>query len=199
MKISLIGRRYVVKDGSYSKDLSSNCKFPLLHGQEGIIIRQPYIECTNGEEELFVDIIIPNNPFYKYQYRVLFCEWGLLDKGERKQNKNAVLGLVGAIYRPTYNASNCHILDNDIIEGYLSNVDCEILSLPYNKTFPSLFEENKIETVKVINVRSLETGIEYVIDFKNEWIPKYNDTYILKEYNYDNKWNFCPHCGRKLK
>ena len=41
MEISLIGRRYKVKDNSYSKDLSGNCQFPLLGGQEGIIIHQP--------------------------------------------------------------------------------------------------------------------------------------------------------------
>jgi hypothetical protein len=194
MKISLIGHRYVVKDGSYSKDLSGNCEFPHLSGQESIIIRQPYTECVNDKEELFVDIVIPNNPFYKYQYRVLFCEWGLLDKGKRKQNKSAVLGFVGTIYHPTYNASNCRMLDNDIIEGYLSHVDCEIISLPYNKTFQSIFEENKIETVKVINVRSLETGIEYCIDYRKDWIVR--DTHNGIE---DSEWNFCPHCGKILK
>lgn len=199
MEKSLIGCRYVVKDSSYARDLSGNCKFPLLHGQEGVIIRQPYIEFVNGKQLLFVDIVIPNNPFYKYHYRVLFLEWGLLDKGKREQNKNAVTGLVGAIYHPTYNTGNCRMADNYMIGGYLSGVDCEILSLPFNKTLPPLFEEDKIKTVKVIYVRSLKTGIKYVIDFKNEWITKYSTTYIPKEYNYDNKWNFCPHCGKKLR
>lgn len=198
MEISLIGRRYEVQDNSYSKDLSGNCQFPLLCGQEGII-HQPYTECHKGRVHLFVDIVIPNNPFYKHHYRVLFYEWGLSSKSEREQNKNAVLGLVGAIYHPTYNASFCRVLDQELAEGYLSGVDCEILSLPYKKTFQPRFKNNEIKTVKVINVRSLETGIEYIIEFKNDWLPKYGTTYIPKEFNNDNEWNFCPHCGKRLK
>ena len=37
MEKSLIGRRYVVKDNSYSKDLSGTCHRPLLYGQTCII------------------------------------------------------------------------------------------------------------------------------------------------------------------
>jgi hypothetical protein len=199
MEKSLIGRRYVVKDNSYIKDLSGNCKCPLLCGQEGIIIHHPYTECHNGRIHLFVDIVIPNNTFYKYHYRVLFFEWGLLDKVEREQNKNAVLGLVGAIYHPTYNSSFCCVLGQDLVEGYLSGVDCEILSLPYYKTFQSRFKSDEIKRVSVINVRSLETGIEYIIEYKVEWLPKYGTTFIPKEFNNDDEWNFCPHCGKKLR
>ena len=44
MEKSLIGRRYVVKDCSYIKDLSGNCQFPRLYGQTCIIIHHPYTE-----------------------------------------------------------------------------------------------------------------------------------------------------------
>ena len=44
-----------------------------------------------------------------------------------------------------------------------------------------------------IVVRSFETGIEYFIPYKEEWVVKPIPT------NEDNDWNFCPHCGKKLR
>lgn len=189
MEKSLIGRRYVVRDNSYSKDLSGNCLFPTLAGQEGIIIHNPYTECVKGRENLFVDIVIPNNFYYKHHYRVLFREWGLLDKGDIK------LDNFNTIYCPDYNASHCRMLDNDMVEGYLLGVNCEILSSPYCRTFQDLY--NPKQTTKkslVIDVRSLETGIEYCIDYRKDWVVK--DTHNGVE---DSEWNFCPHCGKKLR
>lgn len=188
MEISLIGRRYVVKDNSYSKDLSGICQYPTLAGQEGIIIHQPYIECVNGREILFVDIVIPNNFFYKHHYRVMFMEWGLLDKGDIKIDD------FKTIYLPDYNASNCRMLDNDMIEGYLAGVNCEVLSKPYYRTFKNRFIPKQTEKALVIDVRSLETGIEYCIDYRKNWIVR--NTHNGVE---DSEWNFCPHCGKKLQ
>ena len=87
MEKSLIGRRYVVKDCSYIKDLSGNCQFPRLYGQTCIIIHHPYTECVKGKTLLFVDVVVPNNVFYPNHYRVLFYEWALLDKSKREQTK----------------------------------------------------------------------------------------------------------------
>ena len=188
MEISLIGRNYVVKDNSYSKDLSGNCLHPTLAGQKGIIIHQPYTECVKGKEYLFVDIVIPNNHFYKHHYRVLFYEWGLLDKrGIKLDNFNT-------IYCPNYNASKCRMLNNNMIEGFLSGVNCEVLSAPYYRDVVNLYIPKQIERVLVIDVRSLETGIEYFIDYNKDWIVRH--TYNGVE---DSEWNFCPHCGKKLR
>lgn len=187
MEISLIGRSYVVKDNSYSKDLSGNCQHPTLAGQKGIIIRNPYVECNEGSYHLFVDIVIPNNFFYKHHYRVMFMEWGLLDKGDIK------LDNFNTIYCPDYNASNCRMLDNDMVEGYLSGVNCEVLSKPYYRTVKNRFIPNQIERALVIDVRSLESGIKYCIDYRKKWIVRHTHNGVE-----GSDWNFCPHCGEKL-
>lgn len=188
MKISLIGRRYVVKDNSYSKDLSGICQHPTLAGQKGIIIHNPYIECHEGSYNLFVDIVIPNNLVYKHHYRVMFKEWGLLDREDIK------LYNFNTIYCPNYNATHCRMLNNDMVEGYLSGVNCEVLSKPYYRTFKNRFIPNQFERALVIDVRSLETGIEYCIDYKKDWVVRHTHNDIE-----DSDWNYCPHCGKKLR
>lgn len=198
MEKSLIGRRYVVKDCSYAKDLSGTCQFPRLYGQTCIIIHNPYTECVKGETHLFVDVVVPNNEFYTKHYRVLFFEWGLLDKVEREQTKSS--GLIGRIYRPTYNTDNCRMVDNKNVSGYLMDTDCEIISRPMvidivdSTTDKCLF-------IKAIIVRSFETGIEYIIPYKKEWVVGYTPTDKTPEllWNEDNEWNFCPYCGKKLR
>ena len=190
MEKSLIGRRYVVKDGSYSKDLSGTCHSPRLYGQTCIIIHNPYTECVKGKNYLFVDVVLPNNEFYTKHYRVLFYEWGLLDKGERKQTK--LSGLIGKIYRPTYNTDKCRMVDDKNVSGSLMDTDCEIISRPMVIDIVDRFT-NKCSFIKAIIVRSLETGIEYYIPYKEEWVVGYTPI------NEDNEWNFCPHCGKKLR
>ena len=187
---SLIGRRYLVKDNSYAKDLSGNCHYPLLCGQTCIIIHNPYTECVKGETYLFVDVVVPNNKTYTNHYRVLFYEWGLLDKGRREQTKSS--GLVGRIYRPTYNTDDCRMVDNKNVMGYLMDTDCEIISRPMIIDIVDRFTDKCIFTTAII-VRSFETGIEYYVTYKEEWVVDYIPT------NEDNEWNFCPHCGKKLR
>ena len=190
MEKSLIGRRYVVKDNSYIKDLSGTCHSPYLYGQTCIIIHNPYTECVKGKTYLFVDVVVPNNEFYTKHYRVLFYEWGLLDKSKREQTKSS--GLIGKIYRPIYNTDDCRMVDNKNVSSYLMDTDCEIISRPMvidivdNTT-------DKCSFIKAIIVRSLETDIEYYIPYKEEWVVGYTP---IKE---DNEWNFCPHCGKKLR
>lgn len=190
MEKSLIGRRYVVKDGSYSKDLSGTCHSPRLYGQTCIIIHNPYTECVSGRTYLFVDVVVPNNKFYTKHYRVLFYEWGLLDKGEREQTKSS--GLIGKIYRPTYNTDKCRMVDDKNVSGYLMDTDCEIISRPTVIDIVDRFT-NKCSFIKAIIVRSFETDIEYYIPYKEEWVVGYTPI------NEDNEWNFCPHCGKKLR
>ena len=190
MEKSLIGRRYIVRDNSYSKDLSGTCNCPYLCGQTCIIIHNPYTECVKGKTYLFVDVVVPNNGVYTKHYRVLFFEWGLLDKGEREQTKSS--GLIGRIYRPTYNSSYCRMVENKNVMGYLMDTDCEIISRPTVIDIVDSFTD-KCLFVKAIIVRSLETGIEYYIPYKEEWIVDYVRP------NEDEKWNFCPHCGKKLQ
>ena len=190
MEKSLIGRRYVVKDGSYSKDLSGTCHSLRLYGRTCIIIHNPYTECVKGKTYLFVDVVVPNNEFYTKHYRVLFFEWGLLDKGEREQTKKS--GLIGKIYRPTYNTDNCRMVDDKNVFGYLMDTDCEIISKPFGKRISNFYCKGET-SVLAIKVRSLETGIEYIIPYKEEWVVKPIPT------NEDIEWNFCPHCGKKLR
>ena len=190
MEKSLIGRRYVVKDNSYSKDLSGTCKCPLLYGLTCIIIHNPYTECVKGKTYLFVDVVVPNNEFYTKHYRVLFYEWGLLDKGKREQTKKS--GLIGKIYRPTYNTDDCRMVDYKNVSGYLMDTDCEILSTPMTIDIVDKYTD-ECTFIKAIIVRSLETGIEYIIPYKEEWVVGYTPI------NEDNEWNFCPHCGKKLR
>ena len=190
MEKSLIGRRYVVNDNSYSKDLSGTCYSPRLYGQTCIIIHNPYTECVKGKTYLFVDVVVPDSKFYTNHYRVLFFEWGLLNKSEREQTKSS--GLVGKIYRPTYNTDNCRMVDNKNVSGYLMNTDCEIISRPMLIDIVDSFT-NKYSLIKAIVVRSFETGIEYYVPYKDEWVVGYTP---IQE---DDKWNFCPHCGKKLQ
>lgn len=194
MEKSLIGRRYVVRDNSYSKDLSDNSSQHLfLRGQTCIIIHNPYTECIKGKTYLFVDVVVPNNEFYTKHYRVLFFEWGLLDKGEREQINIPILGMYGTIYRPTYNTDKCRMVDNENVYGFLMDTDCEIISKPFGKRINDFYREDVTSVDLVIKVRSLETGIEYIIPYKEEWVVGYTPM------NEDNKWNFCPHCGKKLR
>ena len=191
MEKSLIGRKYVVNDNSYSKDLSGTCHCPLLYGQTCIIIHNPYTECVKGKTYLFVDVVVPNNEFYTKHYRVMFFEWGLLDKYKREQTKSS--GLIGRIYRPTYNTDKCRMVDNKRVSGYLMDTDCEIISNPMVIDVVDRFT-NKCSYIKnAIIVRSFETGIEYYIPYKEEWVVK------PIPINEDNEWNFCPHCGKKLR
>lgn len=190
MEKSLIGRLYEVKDNSYIKDLSGTCHNPHLYGQTCIIIHNPYTECVKGTTYLFVDVVVPNNEFYTKHYRVLFLEWGLLDKGKREQTKSS--GLIGKIYRPTYNTDNCRMVDNKNVAGYLTDTDCEIISRPMLIDIVDRFT-NKCSFINAIIVRSLETDIEYYIPYREEWVVGYTST------NKDNEWNFCPHCGKKLR
>lgn len=190
MEKSLIGRRYIVKDCSYSKDLSGTCKCPLLYGRTCIIIHNPYTECVKGRTYLFVDVVVPNNEFYTKHYRVLFYEWGLLDKGKREQTKSS--GVIGKIYRPTYNTYDCRMVDNKNVLAYLMDTDCEIISRPMLIDIVDRFT-NKCSFIKAIIVRSFETGIEYYVPYKTEWVVNYTQT------NEDDKWNFCPYCGEKLR
>ena len=190
MEKSLIGRRYEVKDNSYIKDLSGTCKCPLLYGQTCIIIHNPYTECLKGETYLFVDVVVPNNEFYTKHYRVLFFEWGLLDKSKREQTKSSEL--IGRIYRPKYNTESCRMVDDDNVIGYLMETDCEIISRPMVILITERFSR-KLSPVNVVKVCSFETGIEYYVPYKEEWIVGYTST------NEDNEWNFCPHCGKSLK
>ena len=191
MEKSLIGRRYVVKDCSYAKDLSGTCHCPILYGQTCIIIHNPYTECVKGETYLFVDVVVPNNEFYTKHYRVLFFEWGLLDKYKREQTKSS--GLIGRIYRPTYNTDKCRMVDNKNVSGYLMDTDCEIISRPMVIDIVDRVTKNCSFIKNAIIVRSLETGIEYYIPYKEEWVVDYVPT------NEDSEWNFCPHCGKKLR
>ena len=190
MEKSLIGREYVVKDNSYSKDLSGKYLKPRLYGKTCIIIHNPYTECVNGSTYLFVDVVIPVSEFYTEHYRVLFYEWGLLGKGEREQTKSS--GLIGKIYRPTYNTDKCRMVDNKNVSAYLMDTDCEIISRPMVIDIVDRFT-HKCSFIKAIIVRSLETGIEYYIPYKEEWVVGYIPT------NEDDEWNFCPHCGKKLR
>ena len=193
MEKSLIGRRYIVKDCSYSKDLSGTCRNPMLYGQTCIIIHNPYTECVKGKNYLFVDVVVPNNEFYNKHYRVLFFEWGLLDKGKREQINIPILGMYGTIYRPTYNTDKCRMVDNENVFGYLMDTDCEIISKPFGKRIDDFYREDVTSVDLVIKVRSLETDIEYYIPYKEEWVVGYIPT------NEDDEWNFCPHCGKKLR
>ena len=190
MEKSLIGRKYIVRDNSYSKDLSGTCQNPRLSGQICIIIHNPYTECVKGKTYLFVDVVVPNNEFYTKHYRVLFSEWGLLDKGKREQTKSSEL--IGSIYRPTYNSSDCRMVDNKNVMGYLMDTDCEIISRPMIIDIVDSFTD-KCTYITAIIVRSLETGIEYYIPYKEVWVVGYTP---IKE---DDEWNFCPHCGKKLR
>ena len=190
MEKSLIGRRYVVKDNSYSKDLSGTCQYPRLYGQTCIIIHNPYTECVKGKTYLFVDVVVPNNEFYTKHYRVLFFEWGLLDKSKREQTKSSEL--IGRIYRPKYNTESCRMVDDDNVIGYLMETDCEIISRPMVILITERFSR-KLSPINVVKVCSFETGIEYYVPYKEEWIVGYTST------NEDNEWNFCPHCGKSLK
>lgn len=190
MEKSLIGRRYLVKDNSFSKDLSGEITTPLLYNRQCIIIHNPYTECVKGKTYLFVDVVVPNNEFYTKHYRVLFFEWGLMDKGEREQTKSH--GLIGRIYRPTYNTDNCRMVDNKNVFAYLMDTDCEIISRPMVIDIVDTYTD-KCSFVNSIIVRSLETGIEYYIPYKEEWVVGYTPN---KE---DDEWNFCPHCGKKLR
>lgn len=192
MEKSLIGRRYIVRDNSYSKDLSGNCQRPLLYGQTCIIIHNPYTECVKGKTYLFVDVVVPNNEFYTKHYRVLFYEWGLLDKSKREQINTPISGICGIIYRPTYNTDNCRMVDNKNVSGYLMDTDCEIISDPMVIDIVDS-TTNKCSFIRAIVVRSFETGIEYYIPYEKEWVVKPIPT------NEDDKWNFCPHCGKKLR
>lgn len=193
MEKSLIGRRYVVNDGSYSKDLSGTCHSPRLYGETCIIIHNPYTECVNGKTYLFVDVVVPNNKFYTKHYRVLFFEWGLLGKSKREQTEIPICGMYGVIYRPTYNTGNCRMVDNKNVMGYLMDTDCEIISRPMVIDIVDRVTKNCSFIKNAIIVRSLETGIEYYIPYKEEWIVK------PIPINEDNEWNFCPHCGKKLR
>ena len=188
MEKSLIGRKYIVRDNSYSMDLSGNCQNPTLGGQECIIIRNPYKEYVKGKTYLFVDVVIPNNFFYKHHYRVMFMEWGLLDKGDIK------LDNFNTIYCPDYNASNCRMLADDMVEGYLMGVNCEVLSKPYYRMFKNRFIPDQIEKALVIDVRSLESGIKYCIDYRINWVVKHTNNGVE-----DSDWIFCPYCGKKLR
>lgn len=190
MEKSLIGRKYVVKDCSYSKDLSGTCNSPHLYGQTCIIIHNPYTECADGKTYLFVDVVVPNNEVYTKHYRVLFYEWGLLDKSKSEQTK--LSGLIGKIYRPKYNTDNCRMVDNKNVMAYLMDTDCEIISRPMVIDIVDRFA-NKCTYIHAIIVRSLETGIEYYVPYKEEWVVGYIST------NKEDKWNFCPHCGEKLR
>lgn len=190
MEKSLIGRKYFVKDNSYSKDLSGTCHSPRLYGRTCIIIHNPYTECVKGKTYLFVDVVVPNSEFYNKHYRVLFYEWGLLDKGKREQTKSS--GLIGKIYRPTYNTDNCRMVDNKNVSAYLMDTDCEIISIPMTIDIVDRFTD-KCLFINAVIVRSLETGIEYIIPYKEEWIVDYIPT------NEDNECKFCPHCGKKLR
>lgn len=192
MEKSLIGRRYVVNDGSYSKDLSGTCHSPRLYGETCIIIHNPYTECVNGKTYLFVDVVVPNNKFYTKHYRVLFFEWGLLGKSKREQTEIPIWGMYGVIYRPTYNTGDCRMVDNKNVMGYLMDTDCEIISNPMVIDIVDNFT-NECSFINAIIVRSFETGIEYYVPYKEEWIVDYAHT------NEDNKWNFCPYCGKKLR
>ena len=192
MEKSLIGRKYLVKDNSYAKDLSGNCQFPLLYGQTCIIIHNPYTECVKGKTYLFVDVVVPNNGVYTNHYRVLFYEWGLLDKSKREQINIPISGICGMIYRPTYNTDNCRMVDNKHVSSYLMDTDCEIISNPMVIDIVDS-STNKCSYIRAIIVRSFETGIEYFIPYKEEWVVKPIPT------NEDNEWNFCPHCGKKLR
>ena len=190
MEKSLIGRRYIVKDNSFSKDLSGTNKSPLLFNRQCIIIHDPYTECVKGKTYLFVDVVVPNNEFYTKHYRVLFYEWGLMDKGQREQTKKS--GLIGKIYRPTYNTDDCRMVDNKNVSAYLMDTDCEILSRPMVIDIVDRFTNN-CTFIKAVIVRSLETGIEYIIPYKEGWVVDYTPTIE------DNEWKFCPHCGKKLR
>lgn len=190
MEISLIGRRYEVKDNSFSKDLSDNCKRPFLYGQTCIIIHNPYTEWVHGQTYLFVDVVVPNNEIYTKHYRVLFFEWGLLDKSKKEQIKSS--GLIGKIYRPTYNTCDCRMVDNKNVMGFLTDTDCEIISNPMVIDIAEIFTHKCLLVIAII-VRSFETGIEYYVPYKEEWIVSYTPT------NEDDEWNFCPHCGKKLR
>lgn len=190
MEKSLIGRLYEVKDNSYIKDLSGTCHCPLLCGQTCIIIHNPYTECVKGRTYLFVDVVVPNNPIYTKHYRVLFFEWGLLGKRKIEQTKSS--GLIGRIYRPKYNTENCRMVDNKNVEGYLMETDCEIISRPMVIDIVDSITNN-CKFIKAIIVRSFETGIEYFIQYEKEWVVGYTPT------NENDKWNFCPHCGKKLQ
>lgn len=190
MEKSLIGRGYVVRDNSYSKDLSDNSSQHLfLRGQTCIIIHNPYTECIKGKTYLFVDVVVPNNEFYTKHYRVLFYEWGLMDKGQREQTKKS--GLIGKIYRPTYNTNDCRMVNNKNVSGYLMDTDCEIISRPMVIDIVDSITDN-CKFIKAVIVRSLETGIEYIIPYKEEWVVGYTPT------NEDKEWKFCPYCGKKL-
>ena len=190
MEKSLIGRRYIVKDNSYSKDLSGTCHSPRLYGRTCIIIHNPYTECVKGQTYLFVDVVVPNSECYNKHYRVLFYEWGLLDKGERAQTKSS--GLIGKIYRPTYNTDKCRMVDNKNVSVYLMDTDCEIISTPMTIDIVDKYTD-KCTFINAIIVRSFETGIEYIIPYKEEWVVGYIPT------NENDEWNFCPHCGKKLR
>ena len=84
------------------------------------------------------------------------------------------------------------MVDDKNVFGYLMDTDCEIISRPMvidivdNYTDKCLF-------INAVIVRSFETDIEYYIPYKEEWVVGYIPT------NEDDEWNFCPHCGKKLR
>ena len=84
------------------------------------------------------------------------------------------------------------MVDNKNVSGWLMDTDCEIISRPMVIDIVDEFTD-KCSFIKAIIVRSFETGIEYFIPYKEEWVVGYTP---ISE---DNKWNFCPHCGRKLR
>ena len=84
------------------------------------------------------------------------------------------------------------MVDNKNVYGFLMDTDCEIISRPMMIDIVDRFAD-KCTFIKAIIIRSLETGIEYYIPYKVEWIVDYVPT------NEDSEWNFCPHCGKKLR
>ena len=84
------------------------------------------------------------------------------------------------------------MVDNKNVSGYLMDTDCEIISIPMVIDIVDRFTD-ECTFIKAIIVRSFETGIEYIIPYKEEWVVGYTPI------NEDDKWNFCPHCGKKLQ
>ena len=190
MEKSIIGRKYEVKDNSYSQDLSGTCVRPHLCNKTCIIITQPYIKEVNGRRHLFVNVVVLNNPVYPHHYRVLFYEWGLLDK-EYNKPKTSQPTLIGCTYYAGYNHSDCRLVSDLTVVGIIAKTECLIISEIQTIIIPDSYGP-KTHPVEAIKVRSQETGLEYYVPYMNSDIVNY------KPEAEPQPWKFCPYCGKPL-
>ena len=187
MEKSIIGRKYEVKDNSYACDLSGTCARPYLYGKTCIIISQPYIVSVRDKRHLFINVVVPNDMAYPHHYRVLFYEWGLLDKQHEKL-KITYSTLPGCTYYAMYNNGDCRLVSDLTVKAFLSKTECTILSEIQTIVIPSCGSDTY--SIQAIKVRSNETGLEYYVPYEKGNIVNYKPE--------PQPWKFCPYCGKPL-